>query len=260
MRMGAGASAAPEVGVALNPRVQYATKKAQSEGKSHLIDAPALVNLPDGTVRYRYVGNQQSGQNNFPLSLHESPHTGGTDLEHKKGYFFHARMADYSTEANNSKPEAGHKFKYVYKGPLISKNKKLYYVTGKGISVSDHTASYSGSELMTPTLSKIRKENNHVYYDLEPLLADDTSETGSTDVIEEVTYNALSAAPILLTVNSQESIDDIKEKVSMHILKPTSQIHIFYRNHEIRQEENLARLVHETHKDQYKIKLIKQPN
>ena len=33
MRMGAGASAAPEVGVALNPRVQYATKKAQSEGK-----------------------------------------------------------------------------------------------------------------------------------------------------------------------------------------------------------------------------------
>lgn len=60
----------------------------------HLIDVPVLVDLPDGTVRYRYVDRQQ-GVNSSTLSLHEGPHRGHKELDCKKGYFFHARLADY---------------------------------------------------------------------------------------------------------------------------------------------------------------------
>ena len=37
-----------------------------------------------------------------------------------------------------------------------------------------------------------------------------------------------------MKLNSDDSIEALKENVSMCILKPTTQIHIFYQQHEIR--------------------------
>lgn len=79
--------------------------------QSHLIDAPVLVDLPQGSIRYRFVDRRtqpNAGLPNSNLSLQSSdipdgPHRGCNDLQHKKGYFFQAKLADYSTGQSNQK-------------------------------------------------------------------------------------------------------------------------------------------------------------
>ena len=73
--------------------------------QSHLIDAPVLVDLPQGTIRYRFADRQtqpktdmlQSTASLQSTELQDGPHRGAKDLHHKKGYFFQAKLADYST-------------------------------------------------------------------------------------------------------------------------------------------------------------------
>lgn len=58
-----------------------------------LIDAPVLVDLNHGTVRYRYVADDKEQKHKLPRT--EQPHE-GPERKRKHGYFYHARLNDFS--------------------------------------------------------------------------------------------------------------------------------------------------------------------
>ncbi|XP_022110408.1 uncharacterized protein LOC110989978 isoform X3 [Acanthaster planci] len=87
--MGTGAGKNPQVGMPLSPTVEYAEKRSKKEGEPVVIDAPALVDLVHGTVRYRNDGD----------------HIIKAGEELKTGYFYHARLEDYSEEHDFSESE-----------------------------------------------------------------------------------------------------------------------------------------------------------
>ena len=78
------------------------------------VDSPALLNLSHGTIRYRQPGNH-------------NPNV-------KTGYFYHAKLNDFT----RVQPEDDYKLHYVFKGPKKDRNKKLFYVYGKGLGFDHH--------------------------------------------------------------------------------------------------------------------------
>ena len=57
--------------------------------QAFLIDAPVLVDMKHGSVRYR------KDQDAPTLKGREMPHEGSTDLEQKKHYFYHTRLNSF---------------------------------------------------------------------------------------------------------------------------------------------------------------------
>ena len=57
--------------------------------QAFLIDAPVLVDIKHGSVRYR------KDQDAPTLKGREMPHEGSTDLEQKKHYFYHTRLNSF---------------------------------------------------------------------------------------------------------------------------------------------------------------------
>ena len=128
-----------------------------------LLDAPSLVKLQPGTIRYRYLAD------GVPIDENrvEKPHEGQTDLHKKGGYFYHARLKDYSKlshsfmtfcrktigkvnvvsfnvesyvsviHTGDDQKEDSWKFCYVYKGANKARQKQVYYVFGKGLKTND---------------------------------------------------------------------------------------------------------------------------
>ncbi|KAF6020135.1 hypothetical protein EB796_021577 [Bugula neritina] len=235
--MGSAPSSQPDVGVSINPRVEYASKVAQAAKKTHLIDVPVLVDLPDGTVRYRYIDRQNQddlSQTSSQSQLHDGPHIGSKDLEYKKGYFFHAKFPDYSN-VQQVNSEDDYRLKYIFKCPKSSRNKRLYYVTGKSLHLPDQTPSYA-SGLNSPVWPNVIKEHKHVYFSLQVLPEDMTS---SNDSMDELVEQLKSYTSILIKVDCSDTIESLKEKISFRILEPAVNIHVFYQFHEIRPGVNI---------------------
>ena len=63
--------------------------------QQQLIDAPVLVRLDQGTVRYRYTEEERNAENNKRNGRVEKPHE-GHGIGRKTGYFYHATLNDFS--------------------------------------------------------------------------------------------------------------------------------------------------------------------
>ncbi|KAK3089232.1 hypothetical protein FSP39_001979 [Pinctada imbricata] len=162
--MGTSASTQPLTGVKANPRVVYTDEISKKDKKSYILDAPVLVDVQHGSVRYRY-GKYEGEPGNKARRI-ERPFE-GEDRVNKQHYFYHARLNDFSEKASNDKEEPN-KFMMVTKGPNSAHNKKLFYVYGIGLNTAD-------GKRTLPTLSKEEgtdyawpqtRKPNDVYYNL----------------------------------------------------------------------------------------------
>lgn len=126
--MGTGASTKrPRESVILpvSPRVEYAKKT----GDTGVLDSPALLDLGHGTVRYR---QDEVSSKTLQLDMTDGTIDRSEKAESKKGlktgYFYHAKTNTFSQLS----PQENFKTFYVFKGPKAARNKKLFYVYGKG--------------------------------------------------------------------------------------------------------------------------------
>ncbi|XP_022110406.1 uncharacterized protein LOC110989978 isoform X1 [Acanthaster planci] len=218
--MGTGAGKNPQVGMPLSPTVEYAEKRSKKEGEPVVIDAPALVDLVHGTVRYRNDGD----------------HIIKAGEELKTGYFYHARLEDYS-EAATIKPDDQHKFKYVYKGTNSSRGKQLFYVYGIGFNSKDDRFRVrkqykpKGRGYIWP--SSFRK-GNHFYYDLAFITQEhDFSESEDEDEDMKADVNPDN---MRFCLKDTDTVEVLKKRAAVRLLVPSSNIHISYRDAELGDE------------------------
>ncbi|KAK7485252.1 hypothetical protein BaRGS_00023503 [Batillaria attramentaria] len=151
--MGTGASANKGVGVPANPRVVYSHDLSRKEKKQFRIDAPVLVDMQHGSVRYREADSSEKSRGE-----REVPHE-GTVLDHKDHYFYHTRLNDFGPDADKSQ-EDSFKFYYVTHGPKRAHGKKLFYVYAR---VGDSDTDWEENQLLadldsTPDKSILRSE------------------------------------------------------------------------------------------------------
>ena len=63
-----------------------------SQIKEEILDVPVLMNIDEyGTIRYR-----DSNEGAEDSEIREYPYEDQKQLERKEGYFFHAKLKDYS--------------------------------------------------------------------------------------------------------------------------------------------------------------------
>ncbi|CAD5125217.1 DgyrCDS13457 [Dimorphilus gyrociliatus] len=205
----------PTRGVPVNPRVEYQDQLSKDSKGARLLDAPVLVRLPFGTIRYRY--GEKS--NEVLKDRIEKPHE-GEDRIGKEGYFYHSRLNDFSQYGNKEKEDA-HKFCYVYKGPNSTSDKKVHYVFGKGLQKT------KVDEDRKRTVIFDYRKAGHVYYILT--FTDQQSEANDSDGEEyddeiESFYNE---KLIQITMNKSQSIDRLKRRLAVRVIKPLGHIHVY---------------------------------
>ncbi|XP_041475217.1 uncharacterized protein LOC121423795 [Lytechinus variegatus] len=231
--MGAGAGKNPVVGVPLNPRVELADKESKKAGggESVLIDAPALIDLGHGTVRYRRNEDQK-----------EKHETADQDVTvNKKGYFYHSRLDDYS-EAAIARKDDKYKFRYVYKGAPSTRGKKLFYVYGIGMNSKDArskvTKQYKpkGKGYIWP--SSFRNPA-HFYYELvfkEQEEEIEESEEESTDVQSKVDPEKMT-----FQLKDSDTVEVLKKRAAIRLLTPFSNLHISHKDDELGNADNIGK-------------------
>lgn len=221
--MGTGSSVQPKQGVLANPRVVYAEQLAKkSKKKDYAIDAPVLIDLKHGSIRYRYAEDENEPKNKSKKI--EVPFEG--EEKKKKGhYFYHPRLNDFSEKASVDKEEA-HKFMYVVKGPASAQQKKVFYVYGKGWGATD-------GKVVKPTATRemgqdptwpLRQHPNDVYYDITFL---------DHAVKEEPIPGIPNRHKIQFSLSATEMVSDLRGKIAKTILKSASYIHICYKKEEL---------------------------
>nr|XP_054764771.1 uncharacterized protein LOC129271441 [Lytechinus pictus] len=231
--MGAGAGKNPVVGVPLNPRVELADKESKKAGggESVLIDAPALIDLGHGTVRYRRNEDQK-----------EKHETADQDvIVNKKGYFYHSRLDDYS-EAAVARKDDKYKYRYVYKGAPSTRGKKLFYVYGIGMNSKDArskvTKQYKpkGKGYVWP--SSFRNPA-HFYYELvfkEQEEEIEESEEESTDVQSKVDPEKM-----IFQLKDSDTVEVLKKRAAIRLLTPFSNLHISHKDDELGSMNNIGK-------------------
>ncbi|XP_033117082.1 uncharacterized protein LOC117117017 [Anneissia japonica] len=229
--MGSGVTKGPAVGMPLSPRVDFVEKQAKKGETPMVIDAPALLDLGHGTVRYRQ--GEENLKNKVILS----------DPKNKKGYFYHARLDDYS-EAASVNSEDKFKFKYINKAPLKAKGKKLYYCYGIGMNSTDGRhlikTQYKpkGKGYVWP--SSYRK-SNHIYYDLTFVSQDDEL-SDSDDETEDVMSSEVDAAKMSFKLKDSDNVETLKKRVAVRLIMPASNIHISFGENELVEEDVIGDL------------------
>ncbi|XP_005096374.2 uncharacterized protein LOC101862939 [Aplysia californica] len=248
--MGAGATKGPTaVGAPVNPRVQYSRKLEKQEQKKVLVDAPVLVDVEHGSVRYRQPQTEQPPVKS--LKGKECPYENekGKELDNKEHYFYHTRLNKYGPESSKAEEDA-FKFYYVLKGPAAAQHKKLFYIYGQGWEAQDGLKvkptetvgvgkDYAWSSSRNP---------NSLYYALQ---FDGQVETENSE--EDKILSDLESSPdkssIQLTVSSEDRMATVKARMSVKLLKSTKDIHIAYENKELRDEDVIGGLHPKTDED-----------
>ncbi|KAL8606385.1 hypothetical protein ACOMHN_020539 [Nucella lapillus] len=237
--MGSGASKGT-VGVPANPRVAYSQELSKKDKSTYRIDTPVLVDMQHGSVRYREQQDELSSKDR------EVPHEGNTDLEHKKHYFYHTRLAHYGSDVDKSKEEP-FKFYYVTKGPARAQGQKLFYVYGQGWEARD-------SLRVKPTLTAQKGEDfawpnrcgpNDLQYTIS--ITGSTSLDGAeSDWEENQLLEDLESTPdrsqIRLKVKSEERVSSVKARLAVKLLKAASNILIYQQDQLLRNEDVLSDL------------------
>ncbi|XP_071483029.1 uncharacterized protein [Diadema antillarum] len=238
--MGAGAGKNPVVGMPMSPRVELAAKEGKKTGgESVLIDAPALVDLGHGTVRYRRdedsVNKKETADQEVKVN--------------KKGYFYQARLDDYS-EAAVARPDERYKFNYVYKGAPSSRGKKLFYVYGIGMNSRDARSKVTkhykpkGKGYVWP--SSFRNAT-HFYYEMvfkEQEAEIEESEEESTDV-----QNDVNPEKMTFQLKDSNTVEMLKKRAALRLLTPFSNLHISYGDAELGNAEVIGKLRREEQGD-----------
>ncbi len=148
--------------------------------------------------------------------------------ELKTGYFYHARLDDYS-EAATLKPTDQHKFQYVYKGSDRSRGKQLFYAYGIGFSCKDDRFRVrkqykpKGRGYVWP--SSFRK-GNHFYYDLSFVTKE--ADFYDSDEEDEDMKTNVNPEKMRFHLKDSDSIDVLKKRAAVRLLTPSSNIHISY--------------------------------
>ncbi|XP_071952198.1 uncharacterized protein [Antedon mediterranea] len=229
--MGSAATKGPVIGMPLSPRVDFVEKQAKKGETPMVIDAPALLDLGHGTVRYRQ--GEENNKNRVIIS----------DPQNKKGYFYHARLDDYS-EAASVKNEDKFKFKYINKAPLKAKDKKLYYCYGIGMKSTDGRllakAQYKpkGKGYIWP--SSYRK-SNHMYYNLS-FVPQDNELSDSDDETEDVMESKVDANKMSFKLKSADNVETLKKRVAVRLIMPVSNIHVSFGDSELVNEDVIGDL------------------
>ncbi|XP_076462012.1 uncharacterized protein LOC143294532 [Babylonia areolata] len=239
--MGSGPSKGT-VGVPANPRVAYSHELSKKEKSRYRIDAPVLVDMQHGSVRYREGQDEGSGSK----TAREIPHEGSTELEHKKHYFYHTRLNHFGTDADKSKEEP-FKFYYVTSGPARAQGKKLFYVYGQGWNAQD-------SLRVKPTLTMQKGEDfawpnrcgpNDLLYSVK-ITGSTPVETADSDWEENRSLEDLESTPdrsqIRLKVKSDERVSSVKARLAVKLLKAASSILITHSDTVLRNEDVLGDL------------------
>ncbi|XP_064625727.1 uncharacterized protein LOC135486668 [Lineus longissimus] len=237
--MGAGAGKSPEYGVRVNPRVDYAERLGKKAGKDLIIDAPAIIDLQHGTIRYREI---DEGRKVKKAGRIERPHE-GPERDKKHGYFYHSRLTDFSENADEKKEEE-FKFYYVFQGPNRTKQKQLHYVFGRGMGAIDpgivrKSDKPSGKGYVWPTAFR---QPNHIYYDLHfiPQTSELEPEDDADDVREDVT--AEKTMHYTMKLDTSDTAGHVKERLAVRQLKSAINIHIIRRGAELMDEEVIGDL------------------
>ncbi|XP_074643057.1 uncharacterized protein LOC141900182 [Tubulanus polymorphus] len=241
--MGTTASSSGAVGAPINPRVDYAYNMEKKTGKTTMIDTPVLINLQHGSIRYRDI--EEKDEPHSSRRRRERPHE-GPDRVQKKGYFYHAHLEDFSENAELNK-EAAFKFRYVCQGPRSSKQKKVYYVYGVGMDAIDPGIIRKDE---TPKIKNCfwnenKRQPTHAYFKLELLpqeaeLEMDTVEELENEAFLHDAHEALMTYEFKLTDTERVSI--LKERLSVKILKPVSQLHLAHDSSELRDQDVIGDL------------------
>ncbi|XP_072043380.1 uncharacterized protein [Amphiura filiformis] len=230
--MGAGAGKNPAVGMPISPMVELAEKQSKKTGQELVIDAPALVDLNHGTVRYR---KPEDDQNHYITN--KEGHKSGTL---KTGYFYHSRLDDYS-EAAIVGPDERYKLNYVYKSSARSKGKQLHYCYGIGFGAKDErfrvskTYKPKGRGYVWPSSYR---NPNHLYYDLTFKAQDaDLSDDEDEDVENDVNSKLMS-----FKLTDTDTVDMLKKRAAVRLLMPSSNIHISHNEVELSNEDTIGNL------------------
>lgn len=239
--MGTGAGKNLVVGVPLNPRVELADRESKKVGggESVLIDAPALIDLGHGTVRYRRDEDQR-----------EVRETADQDVSmNKKGYFYQARLDDYSEAAVASQDDQ-YKYRYIYKGAPGTRGKKLFYVYGIGMKSKDArskvTKQYKpkGKGYIWP--SSFRNPA-HFYYELvfkEQEEEIEESEEESTDVQSKVDPEKMT-----FQLKDSDTVEVLKKRAAIRLLAPFSNLHISHKDAELGNADVIVKCRTEEHEE-----------
>lgn len=239
--MGTGASKNAMVGVPANPRVVYSDELSRQENKKLCIDAPVLVDMKHGSVRFRKgEGGHQKDQ-----QVREVPYE-GTVLDQKEHYFYHTRLNNFGSDADKNQEDA-FKFYYVTKGPKRAQGKRLFYVYGQGWNARDslrvkptETAT-EGKDFAWP---KKYGPNDMVYalviVNQTPLVDSDA------DWEENCMLDDLESTPdksqLRLKVKSEEQVSSLKARLAVKLLKAAANIHVCHNEVPLRSEDVLGDL------------------
>lgn len=239
--MGAGAGKGP-VGVPVNPRVQYSKRLEKKEQKHILVDAPVLVDVDHGSVRYRQPGGPGAQKVKGKEKPYENVMEGG--LSNKENYFYHARLKEYGPDISKEN-EDGFKLYYVLKGPASAMQRKLFYVYGQGWGARDGLR-LKPSETVGQGKDyawSSSRQPNALYYRLDFGL-EDTQAVVKTD--EENMLADLESTPdkslIKLHLGAEERVKEVKARLAIRLLKNPSDIHIAFDNQELKDEDVMMKL------------------
>ncbi|XP_065069536.1 uncharacterized protein LOC135694645 [Rhopilema esculentum] len=203
---------------------------ANNSNQEVLIDCPVLVDLGHGTIRHRKPDEKSTANSKV-----------------KTGYFYHARLEDFSENAEIPEDE-DYKLKYVFKGPKKAHN-RLYYVYGKKLDSQDNGIQRSeyrpaGKGFNWP--ESYRKANN-LYYEITFPQQDDDFADFDDDTLS-ISTSVSSATPpskkdnITLKVTFSDSCSSVKERLSLKLLLPSFRIHLLLNKNELGDDEQIGDL------------------
>ncbi|CAG2197714.1 unnamed protein product [Mytilus edulis] len=183
------------------------------------IDVPVLIDVQHGSVRYRY--GSYEGEPKNKSSRIERPFEGDLKVD-KKNYFYHPRLNDFRI------------------GPASCKNKKLFYVYGRGWNAID------GKKTL-PTMTKeegddyswpqMRKPNT-CYYNLVFNQQDiDLPEMSEEERLAEELSSTPNKSQIHVTLTDTDSAQDVKRKIALKILRSAADIYIVCNKELLRNED-----------------------
>ncbi|KAL3870045.1 hypothetical protein ACJMK2_042662 [Sinanodonta woodiana] len=238
-----GSSASSNPGVSANPRLVYADNLSKKVKKNLSIDAPVLVDFQHGSVRYRY--GQYEGAPSQKAKRKERTFEGEEEMTEKRHYFYHPRLKDFSENASEKK-EDEFKFLYVTKGPARAKQKKLYYVYGKGWGAMDGLKT-KPSKTIEPgpdyAWPNSRRNPFDVYYQVDILDTDVNEENYHYEEEHGGAQVTSMTEKIILILKTTDTIADIKVKLGTRIVKSPKNIHIWFQKEEIQDTKAIGEYI-----------------
>jgi len=195
-----------------------------------VLDCPVLVDLGHGTVRHRQLDEKSTANSKV-----------------KTGYFYHARLEDFSENAEIPENE-DYKLKYVFKGPAKA-HKGLYYVYGKKLDAEDtgiQRKEYKPTGKGFSWPESYRKANN-LYYEIWFPHQDEDLGDFDDDTLSISTTVSSAVLPskkdnISLKVNAYDTCAVIKERLSLKLILPPINIHLMSNKNELKDDDIIGEL------------------